>query len=161
MKRLSALFVALILSGIPAAFAASFQPYPGATVDEQLTAASNQLAAQAGGDYGKSQIWTTTASFEQVLTFYQKTGAREYVMKTPYTTAPHEETLPSQFVEGAPAGGLKMKKAIFILDDAPDFIKSKSWLQIAHPVIGKQISMMPPRMGDVRDLTGITYVQKQ
>ena len=34
-------------------------------------------------------------------------------------------------------------------------------LQIVHPVIGKQISIMPPRMGDVRELTGITYVQKQ
>lgn len=54
-----------------------------------------------------------------------------------------------------------MKKAIFILDDAPDIIKSKSWIQIVHPVIGKQISIIPPRMGDVRELTGITYVQKQ
>ena len=160
MTRLTSVIAGSFL-GIAAAFAASFEPYPGAKLDEGLTRESNRMAAQAGVQYGTSQIWTTSASFDQVLAFYQKTDAKEFVMRTPFSTGPHEETLPPQVVQGAPADGLKVQKAIFILDGAPDLQNSKSWLQIVHPVIGKQISMMPPLMGDVRDLTGITYVHKR
>jgi hypothetical protein len=93
MTRLTSLIAGSLL-GIAAAFAASFEPYPGAKLDEGLTRESNRIAAQAGGQCGTSQIWTTSASFE--LAFYQKTDAKEFVMRTPFSTGPHEETLPPQ-----------------------------------------------------------------
>ena len=150
-----------------AAIAGVFQPYPDAKLDEQLTADTVQSIAQSRPRakllYGAPQIWTTTASFDEVVAYYSKQpGAKEYILRTEYTTElPHDELLPSEMIKGAPPGGVKIKKAIFILDGSADANNSKRWVEITHPMIGKIIFSKPLLMGDQRDLTGITYVDKQ
>jgi hypothetical protein len=160
----SALALAFYIGVIPAALAAAFKPYPGAKLDEQATNQTRQIAAKAGGEaqLGKWQIWITSAPFDQVLAFYRKNGAKEFMLKTPYRTGEHEETLPPLVVQGAPPGGLKVQFAIFILDDAASIQRSKQWLEITRPsILLRDLSKLPQWKLDTRDLTGIAYVEKQ
>jgi hypothetical protein len=160
MKAILALVFGMAL--VPGAFAAEFQPFPGATLNEQLTeeAAAELARARPAAQllYGKPTIYTTPAPFDAVLTFYKKLGAREFIVPTPFTTGPHEETIPSKMIVGAPDGGMKFNKAILVFDDAPEPFKSNCWVEISHPVAGKLVGK---KIGDIEQLTGITYVNKQ
>ncbi len=160
MKAMLALAFGMAL--VPAAVAAEFQPFPGATRNEQLT---EQVAAELARArpasqllYGKPIVFTTTAPFDDVLTFYKKLGAREFIVPTPFTTGPHEETIPSKMIVDAPPGGMKFNKAILVFDDAPEPFKSNCWVQISHPVAGKLVGR---KIGDIEQVTSITYVNKQ
>jgi hypothetical protein len=150
------------LAVMPAAFAAEFQPYPGAKLNDELTKQVQAELAKARPRaqllYGNPQIYTTTASFEQVLAFYKKLGGKEFMLATPWTTGPHEETIPAEMIDGAPPGGVKFKKAILVLDDAPEPYKSTCWVEISHPVAGKEVG---DKIGDIEKVTGITYVKKK
>jgi hypothetical protein len=160
--KTSILALALGLTFAPAALATDFQPYPGATLNDQLTKeVLAELAKQrprAQLLYGHPQIYTTNASFEDVVQFYKKLGAKEVFVPTPWTTGPHEETVPATMIEGAPPGGIKFKKAIFVLDGAAEPFKSRRWIEISHPVAGK---LSGKKIGDIQQVTGITYVQKK
>lgn len=160
MKAVLAMVFATAIA--PGALAAEFEPYPGATLNEQLT---KEVAAElararptARHLYGKPEIFTTAAPFDDVLTFYKKLGAREFIMRTPWTTGPHEETIPATLIEGAPPGGVIFNKAILVFDDAPEPYKSDCWIEISHPVAGKLIGK---KIGDIEQVTGITYVNKR
>lgn len=144
------------------AFAAEFRPFPGATLNEQLT---NEVVAELARArpraqllYGKPQVYTTTAPFDAVLAFYKNLGAREFIVPTPWTTGPHEEMIPSEKIVGSPPGGMKFNKAILVLDDAPEPFKSHRWVEISHPVAGKLVGR---KIDDIEQLTSITYVNKQ
>jgi hypothetical protein len=144
-----------------AAFAAQFQPYPGATLNDELTKEVHADLAKARPRaqllYGEPKIYTTTAPFEEVLAFYKKLGAKEFMLATPYTTGPHEETIPAEMIDGAPPGGMKFKKAILILDGSPEPYKSTCWVEISYPVAGK---MAGKKIANIERVTGITYVKK-
>ena len=160
MRTILALAVGLAF--IPAAVAAEFQPFPGATLNERLTQEVAAELAKARPTarylYGKPQIYTTSASFDEVLNFYKKLGAREFMVPTPWTTGPHEETIPATIIDGGPPGGMKFSKAILVFDDAPEPFKSNCWVEISHPVAGKLIGR---KIGDIEEVTSITYVDKQ
>lgn len=160
MKR-TLLALALLFSA-PAAFAAEFQPYPGATLNERLTKQVLAELAQARPHtqllYGHPRVYTTTASFEDVLAFYQKSGAHEIHVPTPWTTGPYEETIPPELIEGATSGGMTFKKAIFVFDDAAQPYKSRRWVEISFPLAGKKVGK---KIGDIEQVTGIVYVEKQ
>jgi hypothetical protein len=147
---------------VPGALAGEFQPFPGATLNEQLTkdVAAELAKARPAAQllYGKPTIYTTTAAFESVLTFYKKLGAREFLVPTPWTTGPHEETVPPTLIVGAPPGGITFKKAILVFDDAPEPFKSNCWVEISYPVAGKVVGK---QIDDIEQLTSITYVNKQ
>ncbi len=159
--KTTALILACGLALMPAAFAAQFQPYPGATLNDELTKEVHAELAKARPRaqllYGEPKIYTTTASFEEVLAFYKKLGAKEFMLATPYSTGPYEETIPAEMIEGAPPGGIKFKKAILILDGSPEPYKSTCWVEISYPLAGK---MVGKKIGDIEEVTGITYVNK-
>jgi hypothetical protein len=160
--KTTALALASGLALTTAAFAAEFQPYPGATLNDELTKEVHAELAKARPRaqllYGDPQIYTTTAPFEKVLAFYKKLGAKEFMLTTPWTTGPHEETIPAEMIDGAPPGGIKFKKAILMLDDAPEPYKSTCWVEISNPIAGKEEGK---KIGDIERVTGITYVKKQ
>lgn len=161
MKR-TVLALSGALALMPAAFAAEFQPYPGATLNDELTSEVRAELAKSRPRaqllYGNPEIYTTTASFEEVLAFYKKLGGKEFMLTTPWTTGPHEETVPAEKIDGAPSGGVKFKKAILVLDDAEEPYKSTRWVEISHPLAGKKIGS---KSGGIEDVTGITYVKKK
>ncbi len=160
MKMILAL--AFGMAFIPDAFAVEFQPFPGAVLNEQLTKEVAAELAQARPTarylYGEPKIYTTSASFDDVLSFYKRLGAREFTVPTPWTTGPHEETIPAKIIDGAPPDGMKFNKAILVLDDAPEPFKSNCWVEISHPVAGRLVGR---KIGDIEQLTSITYVNKQ
>jgi hypothetical protein len=89
--KMTALALAIVLAMMPAAFAVQFQPYPGATLNDELTKEVRAELAKARPYarllYGNPQIYTTTASFEEVLAFYKNLGAKEFMIETPWTTS--------------------------------------------------------------------------
>jgi hypothetical protein len=161
MMKVTHLALALMLSARAAA-AAEFQPYPGAALNDRLTKQVLAELAQARPHaqllYGHPRVYTTTASFEDVLAFYRKSGAHEIHVPTPWTTGRYEETIPATLIEGAPPGGIKFKKAIFVFDDAPQPYKSRRWIEISFPLAGKKVGK---KIGDIEQITGIVYVEKQ
>jgi len=160
--KTTVLALACGLALAPAAFAAEFQPYPGATRNDGLTKEVQAELARARPRarllYGDPEIYTTTASFEDVLAFYKKLGAKEFMLATPWSTGPHEETIPAEMIDGAPPGGVKFEKAILILDDATEPYKSTCWVEISNPVAGKKEGN---KIGGIEKVTGITYVKKK
>ncbi len=161
MNAIPALALAMALVS-SRGFAAEFQPFPGATLNEDLTeevqAELAHVRPTAQHLYGHPKIYTTTASFEDVLRFYKKLGAREFIVPTPWTTGPHEETIPARMIEGAEPAGVKFNKAILVFDDAPEPFKSNCWIEISHPLAGRKIGN---KIGGIEPVTGITYVNKQ
>jgi hypothetical protein len=53
---------------------------------------------------------------------------------------------------------MKFKKAILVLDDAPEAYKSTCWVEICYPPAGKKEGQ---KIGGIEEVTGITYVNKQ
>jgi hypothetical protein len=162
MMKTTVLAFAGGLALMPAAFAAQFEPYPEATLSDELTKEVHAELAKARPRarllYGDPKVYTTMASFEEVLAFYKKLGAKEFMLATPWTTGPHEENVPAEMIDGAPPGGMTFKKAILILDDASEPYKSTCWVEISYPLAGKKEG---EKIGGIEKVTGITYVKKK
>jgi hypothetical protein len=108
MKKV--IFILSIVIGFAfsvATYAAEFQVYPGAKLDDQATNEVRQL------DKTTTAIYTTDDSFEKVHAFYNKI-AKEY--KIP---------------------GIGGQQAFFIVDGAPDIMSSKLWIKVQRPFASK------------------------
>jgi hypothetical protein len=134
--------------GVLVARAADFKLYPGAKLDEKLTAASNQLARESEMTKNRqSSIYITADPFEKVVAFY-KDIARTYEMPGRAKTL---RKLPN---------GQEIKQAFFIFDDASDIATSKLWMSVQHPYIGAGKDFMP-NYNDVREVTVISVSQQK
>lgn len=137
MKKLMPLMVIVIVLMFSAVvFGEGFKVYPGAKLDQRATDDSNELAKMSKMS-SKTKVYTTSDSFEKVVSFY-KGIAKEYVMP------------------GGPTKGPKM--TFFIFDNGKDITTSKLWAKVQRPVLG----LYKEDLRDMksRDITVIILVQK-
>jgi hypothetical protein len=140
------------LAAIPAlAFAASavaagFKPYPGAKPwtppDTEATRRFNE-ALRPGT---RITVYLTDDAYDKVVAFYAGVGR---VYRKPGAKPMH---LP---------GGVEVRKAFFILDDAIDLVRSLNWVSVQSPFIGPgTVKDGKPLYDNVRDVTEIVWTQR-
>lgn len=140
MKKLTCVWVFLVLVFSSLVFAADFKPYPGAKIDEKVTKEANEAARAAKMSNVKATIYTTKDSFQNVSSFY-KGIATEYIMpRTSGTTGK-----PKKYES------YDLYEAFFIFDGAKDLAGSKLWIKVQRPYIGEE----------VRDVTAIVVSEKK
>lgn len=143
MKSLFRILITTIALILPAIlFAAGFQVYPGAKLEDVYE--SGQPGPGTKMTQGpKVVVFTTSDSFESVVIFYRGLG-REY--RVPGGGKPMK--LPS---------GREFKEAYFVFDSAADIMTSKHWIKIQRPYLGSgQIrGGTYAKQTDVREVTAI------
>lgn len=143
--RIFSVLVGLTFAFATAALAADFKPYPGARMDEAITQAARQAAAQSPLQPQDlvPTIYLTNDPFEKVTAFYRGL-AREYRMPGPQDVV---QKLP---------GGQEIKEAYFIFDGAKDLVTSRRWAKVQRPYIGGVKMEGPtPQYQDIREVTVI------
>ncbi len=142
MKRQHKLATGMLVLAFCASFsfAVEWKLYPGASLDQQATRESQEMAAAAKMTNVRSTIYTTADSFSKVSAFY-KAIAKEYPMPRSSGTA------------GKPKKheGYDLWEAYFIFDGAKELSASKFWVKVQRPYIGE----------DVRDVTAIIVTEKK
>ncbi len=128
---------ALVASLTTSAWAADPGPYPGSTLDPDITAQARK-ASPTGKGPETTTARTTPDSFEKVLDFYKAAGTEVRMMAEP--GQPHvvgyERALPGEIKDGKiVASDRKVKQVVVILDDAPDLRFSKNWVSIIRPFV--------------------------
>ncbi len=144
MKSLFRVLTVLMVLIPPATiFAAGFQVYRGANLEGVYEA----KLPQAGGKISKAPkviVFTTSDSFESVVSFYRGIG-REY-------RVPGAGGKPMKLPSGQ-----ELREAYFIFDGAGDIMTSKHWIKIQRPYlgIGRPGEGMPGKSMNAREVTAI------
>lgn len=155
-RILGAAALAALLSGN--ALAADPGPYPGATLDADITAQARKASPTgAGPETITANI--TTDSFEKVLDFYKAAGIEVRMMSEPGQPqiVGYERALPGEIKDGKiVASDRRVKQVVVILDEAPDLRFSKNWVTLIRPFVF-DVAIEGDRFvyKDVRDVTVI------
>lgn len=126
-------FILVLLAG-SILLAQDFKPYAGSKLDEKAT---REASAAAPGK--RSDVYTTSDSFDKVYAFY-KGLYKEFAM----SSQPPK-----------PPSGQQIRWAFFILDGGTILANSKYWMKIQRPYIGGVDG------SDTRDLTVIQTIRSK
>ncbi len=139
---LRSLACCLFVLALPiAAGADTFKVYPGATLDEKLTADAQKAPASKGFAI---RLYVTHDPFEKVRAFY----APLY----------HDAHLSRKYASG-PAANVKM--ALFMIDAPKELYKSTYWFRITRPYFTATRADGTTDFSSARDETAIMVVQKK
>jgi hypothetical protein len=137
---LLALACCLLVLALPqAARADAFKVYPGAILDQKLTADAQR--AQHGKGFAV-RVYRTTDSFDKVRAFY----APLY----------HDAHVSGRYASGPAA---KVKLAMFTVDAAKQAYLSKYWFRITRPFFTARLPDGTTDFRSARDETAIMVVQ--
>ncbi|NLI33444.1 MAG: hypothetical protein GX422_11825 [Deltaproteobacteria bacterium] len=142
------------LSGM--AMAGSFQVYPGSDLREDLRGmASGPVVRNLLEEFKeknlKTLVFVTSADFESVVSFYEKTGKR-------YRVGALERRRGKKLY----SAGTKLEEAFVILDGAPDLWTSRLWVKIQSPLIEQvQGEALDREYRNIRPMTEIILVDRR
>jgi hypothetical protein len=148
-RRAYLLALAMIFALSASVFAASFNVYPGARVEDIYEPKQSEIEAKIS-KAPKVIIFTTNDPFENVVSFYRGTG-REYRI-------PGSSGKPTKLPSGH-----ELKEAYFIFDNAADIMTSKHWIKIQRPYLSRERTKegFQGKYGPVREITAIIEEDKR
>lgn len=138
------------------ATAGSFQVYPGSELREDLRGMASgpvvrNLLKEFREENLKTMVFVTSADFESVVAFYEKTGRR-------YRVGALERRRGKKLY----SEGTKLEEAFVILDGTPDLWASRLWVKIQSPLI-EQVrgEALEREYRNIRPMTEIILVDRR